>query len=508
MAWFSLTSLVVILWVKLVLIDIHPAVAVGTNLVYNAVMEKLEQIRTWIQQKQWPEARAALIERVRHTPQDAEAWARLATVMTQMEFGATAGRCLARSALLQPIAGGQLLDLPAADLAWPDRSDNDVEQCLLVPPKTVGAAMIVKDASRTIAKALTALIPAVDQFVIVDTGSTDDTVAIIRSLGIEPLTYEWNDDFAAARNFALSHVNTDWVLSIDSDEVLWAEDAETVRTVAGLFDSAKGAFALKIIQMNQISDMISPSLETRMFPNRRGIRWYRPIHEQLVHNARTKLPAYPVRIRVLHDGYDARQTATEQKYWRNVKILTQHVKQEPNDAVSHSFLGREYLMLNQPDQAIRHLTLAKELLAADASTAVNAKMDVERNLILAYEKKGDLRLALRMAEQMTEIYPQSVDAWYLRGFYHLSNAVTSLQQAIPALQRTIQLSTQGQHSADPTIGQFKAMLHLADVTRLSGNFAEARRLYNQVLNVIPNFSEVHAIIAKMDEQTRLIPPQT
>ena len=465
-------------------------------------MDNIENVSTWIQQHQWPEARTALIDRVRRAPQDAAAWSWLAAVMAPMGFGATARRCLARSVLLQPMAGGQVRELPADDPAWPERTDDEVEACLLVPSKTVGVAMIVKDATRTIAKALTALTPAVDQLVVVDTGSTDDTVAIIRSLGIEPLSYEWSDDFAAARNFALSHITTDWVLSIDSDEVLLADDVEAVRTVAGLFDSENGAFALKIIQMNQISDMISFSLETRMFPNRRGIRWYRPIHEQLVHDTRTKLPAYPVRIRVLHDGYDARQTDTEHKYWRNVNLLSQHVKQEPNDAVSHAFLGREYLMLNQPDQAIHHLTLAKELLASDAFTTVNAKMDVERNLILAYEKKGDLRLALRMAEQMTKAYPQSVDAWYLCGFYHLSNAATSLQQAIPALQRTIQLANQGQHSADSTIGQFKAMLHLADVTRLSGNFAEAKNLYSQVLMQIPNFPEVKMILAKMDEEVR------
>ena len=64
------------------------------------------------------------------------------------------------------------------------------------------------------------------------------------------------------------------------------------------------------------------------------------------------------------------------------------------------------------------------------------------------------------------------------------------------------LAHQGQHMADPTVGQFKALLHLADATRLSGDWVEARKLYEQVLAQSPDFSEVLAILQKMEQQVQ------
>ncbi len=465
-------------------------------------MKNSDQINTWIQQHKFDNARAALLNSVRTAPRDAASWELLSQLMAQMDIGATARHCFVRFALLQPLKGGSLQEQPAVLHALSDQVDDEVEDCLLVPKKSVGVAMIVKNASRTIVRSLTALLPAVDQIVIVDTGSTDDTVAMVRSLNIDVRQYEWKDDFADSRNHALSFLKTDWALSIDSDEILDQEDIDSVRTVVGLFDDLPGSFALQLFQMNQIGDMVSPRLETRMFPTERGIRWFRPIHEQLVTYTGEKIPAYPVRIRVFHDGYDPRVVDTKQKYRRNVIILTRHIEQVPNDAVSHAFLGREHLLLDHPDEAIKHLQTAKELFAKDASLPKEALLEVERNLVLAYEKMGNYELSLHLAEQMTTAFPKSVDAWYLSGYYHLRDASISLQSAISDLQHAMALAHQGQHMADPTVGQFKALLHLADATRLSGDWIEARKLYEQVLAQIPDFSEVLAILQKMEQQAQ------
>jgi tetratricopeptide (TPR) repeat protein len=468
-------------------------------------MNPYDHFHALIQQNKLSEASAALLRQVQVYPRDAQAWTLLSTLMHRMSKPATADLCLRRAVLLSPLENGQLRPLPSArETISADQHDAEVETCLLVPKKTVGAAMIVKNASRTIERVLTALLPAVDQLVVVDTGSTDDTVAIVQALGI-PVHHEpWQDDFAAARNLALSKMETDWVLSIDSDEELYPEDVDNVRTIAGLLDDLPGAFALRIFQMNQIGDVISPSLETRLFPHHRGIQWFRPIHEQLVAENAPILPSYPVLIRVRHDGYDARKTDVEQKYRRNVALLSQHVQTYPTDDVSHAFLGREYLMLGEIENALHHLQLAKELLSKNPHTPSNALMDVVRNIVLAYDQLGEGDRALQVARQMSVTYPQSVDASYLCGYLYLKQATNALQQATPYLEQALKLAGLGHHSADPTIGSFKARLHLADILRLSGNWVESKAEYESILAQIPGFSEVESILLRMKQQSKIL----
>src|SRR5512146_2038184 len=86
--------------------------------------------------------------------------------------------------------------------------------------KTLGASLIVKNESEVIEKCL-ASIKGVDEMVIVDTGSEDNTVELCEKYTDKVYTdYKWNDDFAEARNYSLSKCTTDYVLIIDADEVL------------------------------------------------------------------------------------------------------------------------------------------------------------------------------------------------------------------------------------------------------------------------------------------------
>ena len=65
-------------------------------------------------------------------------------------------------------------------------------------------AMIVKNEEATIERVLKSAIPFCDQMVVVDTGSTDKTVEIAKSLGAEIYSFKWIDDFSAARNYSFS----------------------------------------------------------------------------------------------------------------------------------------------------------------------------------------------------------------------------------------------------------------------------------------------------------------
>ena len=91
-----------------------------------------------------------------------------------------------------------------------------------VPVKTIGLVMIVKNESRSLLKCLARVKKLVDEIYITDTGSTDNTIKIAEEFGAHISTYEWRNDFAAARNYALEQSDCDWNLILDADEYLIA----------------------------------------------------------------------------------------------------------------------------------------------------------------------------------------------------------------------------------------------------------------------------------------------
>lgn len=109
---------------------------------------------------------------------------------------------------------------------------------------TLSLAMIVKNEQRHLPRCLDSVRGLVDEMVIVDTGSADDTVAIAESRGAKVAHFAWNDDFSAARNEGLRHCTGDWVLVLDADEALDRTDHGRIRAV--LQDGEAPAFALTL----------------------------------------------------------------------------------------------------------------------------------------------------------------------------------------------------------------------------------------------------------------------
>ena len=79
--------------------------------------------------------------------------------------------------------------------------------------------MIVRNEEAVLARCLESVKDA-DEIIIVDTGSVDRTKEIASIFTDNIYDFQWCDDFAKARNFALAQCTGDWVLSIDADELI------------------------------------------------------------------------------------------------------------------------------------------------------------------------------------------------------------------------------------------------------------------------------------------------
>ena len=92
-------------------------------------------------------------------------------------------------------------------------------------------SMIVRDEAERIESCLNSVKGFVDEMVLLDTGSTDNTVALAEAAGAQVERLDWPGDFAPARNAALEHVRGDWVLVLDADERLRAEAIPAIRAL-------------------------------------------------------------------------------------------------------------------------------------------------------------------------------------------------------------------------------------------------------------------------------------
>ena len=139
---------------------------------------------------------------------------------------------------------------------------------------TVSLCMIVKNEAATLPQCLDSVKDLVEEMVVLDTGSDDNTVTLAQDLGAKVYHYQWHDDFAAARNQALQYVEGEWVLVLDADEVLVPEVIPHIQQAI----QEKDNLVVNLLR-HEIGASSSPySQVSRLFRNHPQVKFSRPYH--------------------------------------------------------------------------------------------------------------------------------------------------------------------------------------------------------------------------------------
>ena len=227
-------------------------------------------------------------------------------------------------------------------------------------PNKISAALIVKNEEVMLGQCLES-IKEVDEIVVVDTGSKDNTINIAMNFGAKVFEdYKWNDNFAEARNHANSKCTGDWILIIDADEILEPGGVEKIRK-----EIAKTKFnSLDFIVHGGKTCFDS----TRVIKNTKKIFWKGAIHNHLSIAEKNKTD---IKIKF---GYSP---AHKDDPNRALRILKSEVKKNPQASREIFYLGREYTYKRDwpnaiywleyyvkmdtwaPEKAHAHLLLAK-----------------------------------------------------------------------------------------------------------------------------------------------------
>ena len=203
----------------------------------------------------------------------------------------------------------------------------------------VSAALIVRNESTFIEDCLRSLTGWVDEIVVVDTGSTDDTVEKARNFPVKLHRFEWRQDFSAARNYAIDQASGDWILYIDADERLEVPDLAVWRDI--IADKGKAGWRLLFYQRLGWT----PYMELRLFRNDTRIRFHGVIHEcmrdgvdAVCHDDGLEIGSCSVSLH--HFGYEGGE---RHKISRNVPLLREYLAKDPSRVYCWWHLGQMLL---------------------------------------------------------------------------------------------------------------------------------------------------------------------
>jgi len=237
---------------------------------------------------------------------------------------------------------------------------------------SLSLCMIVKNEEKYLERCLNSVKEFVDEIIIVDTGSTDNTKGIARKFNAKIFDFKWVDDFAAARNFSISKATKDWILVLDADEEIDKENMKKLlelikdKELYGIliiqrdYTNNKNAFGFKEHKYKNSAGYV-PMPIIRIFRNDPRIRYEDRVHETVGNSLRKHSLKFIERPDIFIHHYKE-EKGDENKKKRQLKYLRlaqKMIKDNPNHGRAHYFIAcisEQYL--KDYKQALEHMAKA------------------------------------------------------------------------------------------------------------------------------------------------------
>jgi tetratricopeptide (TPR) repeat protein len=328
--------------------------------------------------------------------------------------------------------------------------------------------MIVRDEEEMLPRSLAAVRDAVDEIVVVDTGSRDRTVEIARSCGATVLEREWTGSFADARNASIEAASGDWLLFLDADEVLDPADAPLLRELTGR--TWREAFYL--VETNHTGELGDGTAVThnalRLFRNRPEYRFEGRVHEQIAQNLPSGLPerVEPTQVRVEHYGYLGAVRDAKEKSRRNIELLRRQLAEAgAADPFFHFNLGSELAAAGDAAGACEQFERAWALLAEDPARRERPfTPSLTVRSVKALRFRGRLAEAEARAVEGLGLFADLTDLVFERAL--IAAAAGDTERAATLLEECLERGdAPSRYSPTVGSGSFLALMRLAELER-------------------------------------------
>lgn len=273
---------------------------------------------------------------------------------------------------------------------------------------TISLCMIVKNESNVLKRCLESVSSLVDEMIIVDTGSTDNTKDIAASFGAKIYDYRWDDDFAAARNYAFSKAKMDYIYSVDADEVLDSLNQNRFLDLKHTLLPDVEIVRMLYVTPEEVNTAsgLSREYRTKLFKRLRTFSWIDPVHETI----RIEPVVIDSDVEILHlpvSNHSQRDFSIFRKYfWENCTL----------SPTLHSTLAKELYHIGEDSDFTDFADIFRSTLnAVDSSD----EMKLEAACVLAktYLLQNDITSFLSLALKFAHVTPPSELCAALGNFY-------------------------------------------------------------------------------------------
>jgi glycosyltransferase involved in cell wall biosynthesis len=221
--------------------------------------------------------------------------------------------------------------------------------------------MIVKNEETMLTDCLKSVQNVADEIIVVDTGSTDSTIAIAKAAGAIIHHFAWCDDFGAARNESLKHATGDFILVLDADERLAPDAGKIIRDamkrddfhlgMLPLFNSTDANASVSQVLRSKVlagAPMLVPRL-LRVTPD---LAYQGMVHEGIeTWISQPGRNIIAVEAKIIHLGYAEEIVNNRNKKERNISLLYKRVELEPDNPVPATYLASELLKVRRLEEA-------------------------------------------------------------------------------------------------------------------------------------------------------------
>lgn len=356
---------------------------------------------------------------------------------------------------------------------------------------SVSLLMIICNEEKNLEPCLRPMRGLVDEIIVVDTGSSDQSRQVAGRLGARVIEFPWVDDFAAARNEGLAHAKGDFVLWMDADDRLDSENTEKLAQVLETL-AAEPADVYMVPVLSPVPDATSPGRwvsHPRLFRRGAGLRWSRRVHEELA----PEVPAEPLKICwtdlvIRHVGYED-PVRRRRKLNRDMRLLQLEYAVNPDDPLTLFYLGWGHLELGHLRQAERFLRRA-----LGRNPHIRKLYALLGQTLSAANKKGD---ALQVCNEGLTDFPDDPEMLFLRGT--LLGESGDLVAAEQTLLHLIHLPPRPYHQlgVEEGLANEKARFMLGLLYQQVGRFEEAELQFRSALRHNPRSPQAWVGLAQL-----------
>lgn len=279
----------------------------------------------------------------------------------------------------------------------------------------LSACVITKNEEKNIKIWLQSIQQIVHEMIVIDTGSTDQTVELAQKAGAQVYAYSWKNDFADAKNFALSKAKGDWILFLDADEYF---SEKTIQNVPVYLQKIHNNFQIDAVNCPLIDidaddndRYMGTSRTVRIFRRNKKLQYEGRIHETLIHQGGIlRLIEENSAIEIYHTGYSS--SIIQDKLKRNLLILQAEIMESGESRRHYLYLLDCYYGLKDYDKAIYY---AKKCVKEKVEPLGQESMVYRRwidSLLFSGAKTEDLLNVVNLA---IEKYPDLPEFYWNKG---------------------------------------------------------------------------------------------